>query len=402
MPETKAQNRVILHVDMDAFFAAVEQRNHPEYRGKPVIVGADPKGGKGRGVVSTCSYEARKFGVHSAMPISRAYKLCPQGIYVWPNGKLYAQVSKEIFEIFYEFTDAVEPLSIDEAFLDVTGSMRLFGSGDEIARKIKQRIVEKEKIIASVGVAPNKYLAKIASDLEKPDGLVVVEPDKIDEFLFPLDISRLWGAGKKTQETLRKMNIHTIGELAAFPLDVLDKKLGKMGKHFYYLAHGIDERPVHASQGVKSVSNEHTFDKDVLDEQVVLSMLLKLSEKVGYRLRKKELRGKTIHLKLRYDNFSTITRNKTLPGPINDTATIYRIIESLFKANYQKGRRIRLTGVGISGFDDPLHEQLSLFDGTTEKQQALDQLQDSLINRFGKKIISRAESMDKPENKNDN
>ena len=399
MPETNTKTRLILHVDMDAFFAAVEQRNHPEYRGKPVIVGADPKGGKGRGVVSTCSYEARKFGVHSAMPVSKAYKLCPQGIYVWPNGKLYAQVSKEIFEIFYEFTDQVEPLSIDEAFLDVTGSQKLFGGGRQIAQQIKRRIVEKEAITASVGVAPNKYLAKIASDLEKPDGLVVVEPDKIETFLHPLDISRLWGAGRKTQETLRKMNIHTIGDLAAFPREVLDKKLGKMGTHFYYLAHGIDDRPVHSAHGVKSISNEHTFGTDINNERVLLSMLLKLSEKVGYRLRKKKLRGKTIHLKLRYDNFSTITRNKTLPNPVDDTATIYMIIEKLFKTNYQKGRKIRLTGVGVSGLDDPLNEQLSLFDGTTEKQQALDQLQDSLINRFGKKMISRAESMDKPDNK---
>ncbi len=385
--------RVILHVDMDAFFAAVEQRDHPEYQGKPVIVGADPKEGSGRGVVSTCSYEARVFGVHSALPISRAYKLCPQGIYVPPNGKLYAQVSKKIFEIFYEFTDAVEPLSIDEAFLDVTGSQKLFGNGVEMAHQIKKRIIEKERISASVGVAPNKYLAKIASDLEKPDGLVVVRKDKINEFLHPLDISRLWGAGIRTQEVLRKMDIHTIGDLAAFPRDVLSSKFGKMGAHFYNLAHGIDDRPIVAGEGVKSVSNEHTFGRDVNDVEQLLQTLLWLSEKVGYRLRQKRLKGKTVHLKMRYDNFSTITRNKTLPERIDNTQTLYEISSALFNENYQRGRKIRLLGVGLSGFGKMQTEQLSLFDAQDRKSKKLDQIQDLLTNRFGKKIISRADTM---------
>ncbi|HGY56777.1 MAG TPA: DNA polymerase IV [Caldithrix abyssi] len=392
--------RVILHVDMDAFFAAVEQRDHPEYRGKPVIVGADPKGGKGRGVVSTCSYEAREYGVHSAMPISQAYKLCPHGIYVYPNGKLYQQVSREIFDIFYEFTDAVEPLSIDEAFLDVTGSQKLFGTGEQIARLIKRRIKEKEGLTASVGVAPNKYLAKIASDLEKPDGLVVVDAQRIAEFLHPLDISRLWGAGKHTQEKLRNMGIHTIGDLAAYPRDVLNAKLGKMGAHFYKLAHGIDERPVVYGEGVKSVSNEHTFNEDVLDEEALLQTLLRLSEKVGYRLRKKGLKGRTIHLKLRYDNFSTITRNKTLPVNVDSTQKIFDTVQRLFKKNYQTGRRVRLLGVGVSGFGEQAGgEQLSLFEGEPAARSELDRLQDILADRFGKKIISRAESLLKEKNK---
>ena len=386
--------RVILHVDMDAFFAAVEQRDHPEYRGKPVIVGADPRGGKGRGVVSTCSYEAREYGVHSAMPISQAYKLCPHGIYVLPNGKLYQQVSREIFDIFYEFTDAVEPVSIDEAFLDVTGSQKLFGEGKQIARQVKQRIKEKEGITASVGVAPNKYLAKIASDLEKPDGLVVVEEDRIAEFLHPLDISRLWGAGKHTQEKLHNMGIHTIGDLAAYPRDVLTAKLGKTGAHFYKLAHGIDERPVFYGEGVKSVSNEHTFNEDVLDEEALLRTLLRLSEKVGYRLRKKGLKGRTVHLKLRYDNFNTITRNKTLPVNVDSTQKIYDTIQQLFKKNYQKGRRVRLLGVGVSGFtEQPGGEQLSLFEGKRTTRSELDRLQDIITERFGKKVVARAESL---------
>ena len=378
---------------MDAFFAAVEQRENPAIKGQPVIIGADPKEGSGRGVVSTCSYEAREFGVHSAMPISQAYKLCPQAVYLPPNGRLYSQVSRSIFEIFYEFTDAVEPLSIDEAFLDVTGSVRLFGDGEKIARLIKERIAEKEKLSASVGLAPNKYLAKIASDLQKPDGLVIVEEDKIAEFLHPLDISRLWGAGKKTQEKLRKMGIQTIGDLAHFPYDVLEQNFGKMGPHFYNLAHGIDNREVHAQNGVKSVSNEHTFGKDVDDSDLIMSTLLKLSEKVGYRLRKKNLRGKTVHLKMRYEDFTTLTRNRTLMRNFNSTDTIYGTIKKLFEENYTKDRKIRLLGVGVSHFDDKTSAQRSIFDEENGKRQKLDMLQDVLSDRYGKNIVSRAESM---------
>ncbi len=395
MSHISITNRIILHMDMDAFFAAIEQRDHPEYRDKPVIVGADPKGGKGRGVVSTCSYEARIFGVHSAMPISQAYKLCPRGIYVWPNGRLYQQVSKEIFNLLFEFTDAIEPLSIDEAFLDVTGSVKLFGSGLQIATKIKKRIKDEIKLTASIGVAPNKYLAKIASDLEKPDGLVVVNPDKIDEFLAPLDISRLWGAGIKTQSILKKMGIHTIGDLFKYPREILEKKMGKLGDHFYNLAHGIDPRRVETDEIVKSISNEHTFGHDVIDITILNKTLLQLSEKVGYRLRKKNLQGRTVHLKLRYDNFSTITRNKTLTSAIDSTQVLFSTIKELFDNHYQQGRKVRLVGVGISGFKNELGDQLSLFDSKVKKHDRIDQLQDALANRFGKHIISRAESLNR-------
>ncbi len=380
-------------MDMDAFFASVEQRDNPDYRGKPVIVGADPQGGKGRGVVSTCSYEARSFGVHSAMPIRTAYKLCPQGIYVWPHGKLYSQVSKQVFEILYEFTDQVEPLSIDEAFMDVTGSIRLFGEGEKIAQLIKDRIKEKLNLTASVGMAPNKYLAKIASDLEKPDGLVVVDPEKISEFLHPLPISRLWGAGKQTQKVLHKMGIETIGELAAFPEDILKKKLGKMGDHFYKLAHGIDNREVHAGQGVKSVSNEHTFSTDIRDGEKLRKRLSALCDKVGYRLRKHKLNGKTIHLKLRYSDFSTITRNKTVQSPTNATEIIYKTITKLFEKNYIKGRTVRLIGVGVSGFEKQTGQQLSIFDSADNKGKQLDALEDEIRLKFGTKAINRADSL---------
>lgn len=387
------ENRTILHVDMDAFFAAVEQRDHPEYRGKPLIVGADPQGGKGRGVVSTCSYEARVFGVHSAMPIQTAYKLCPHGVYVWPNGRLYSMVSKSIFDILREFTDIVEPLSIDEAFLDVTGSIRLFGDGKKIARLIKNRIKEKEDLTASVGVAPTKYLAKIASDLEKPDGLVVVQPGKIKEFLHPLPINRLWGAGVQTQKVLLKMGIKTIGDLAVYPREVLNKKLGKVGDHFYKLAHGIDNRKVEKTEIVKSVSNEHTFFKDIKDGTDLRKRMAALCGKVGYRLRKSNLAGKTIHLKLRYSDFSTITRNKTIENATNETDTIQKVITTLFNNNYIKNRPVRLIGIGVSGFSKHQVVQLSLFDSQNKKYHKLDVIEDEIKIKFGSQSIKRADSL---------
>ncbi|HED10002.1 MAG TPA: DNA polymerase IV [Caldithrix abyssi] len=386
------QNRVILHVDMDAFFASVEQRDHPEYRGKPLIVGADPKGGRGRGVVSTCSYEARKFGIHSAMPINQAWKRCPRGIYVPPNGALYSRVSKSIFEVFYEFSDMVEPLSVDEAFIDVTGSMRLFGDGPEIARKIKQRILEKEQLTASVGVAPSKFVAKIASDLKKPDGLVVVELDRVAAFLAPLDIARMWGAGAKTQQKLHAMGIRTFGDLARFSADILEKKLGRAGRHFYRLAHGLDVRSVKNERAVKSVSNEHTFDRDTLDDEELKRTLARLCEKVGNRLRRAGLSGRTVHLKLRFDNFETLTRSVTLPRATDSTGRLTAEIMTLFERNRQKGRAVRLLGVGLSGFDRERDTQLSLFDAPVAARP-LDKIEDLVKERFGSRAIHRADSI---------
>ena len=389
--------KVILHVDMDAFFAAVEQRDRPEIRGKPVIVGADPKKGTGRGVVSTCSYEARKYGVHSAMPISRAYKLCPHGIYVPPNGHLYGQVSAQIFRLFYEFTDMVEPLSIDEAFLDISGSMNLFKSKQEIGQKLKARIVEDQQLTGSVGIAPNKFLAKIASDLEKPDGLVIVEKDRISEFLHPLPVSRMWGAGKKTLEKLDQSGIHTIGDLARMPEDVLHLKFGKTGTHFYRLAHGIDDRDVVPEHGVKSVSNEITFLHDLNNKDELYHTLLRLSEKVGYRLRKKNLKGKTIHLKLRYEGFETITRNKTIAEKTANTTLIHQTIVELFDKNYQTQRKVRLLGVGVSGFSEQAAEQLSIFSKKQKTDSRLDEVADLVRDKFGRHSISRAEGLNSPE-----
>ena len=236
--------RSILHVDMDAFYASVEQLDNPAYKGKPVIVGADPRGGAGRGVVAACSYEARKFGVRSALPISRAWKLCPQGVYVRPRMSRYVEVSHQVMEIFGRYTDLVEPLSIDEAFLDVTGSAALLGTAEQIARKIKSDIRETTELSASVGVAPNKFLAKIASDLRKPDGLVVVQENGIADFLRDLPISRLWGVGPKTEQRLKPLGVKTIGQMAALPRESLIRSFGNLGEHLHQLSHGRDDRPV--------------------------------------------------------------------------------------------------------------------------------------------------------------
>jgi DNA polymerase-4 len=390
---TPERLRWILHVDMDAFFAAVEQRNHPEYRGKPVIVGADPRGGSGRGVVSTCSYEARKFGVHSAMPISQAYRLCPHGIYVPPHGRLYSQISDEIFTVLDEFSDLVEPLSIDEAFLDITGTVPLFKSERDLAVQLKNHIFDRHQLTASVGLAPNKFLAKIASDLKKPDGLVIVEHDKIEQFLSPLDVSRMWGAGKKTLEKLHKYGIHTIGDMKQLPLDIMEQAFGKLGHHFYQLSRGIDDRPVISGHLVKSVSNEVTFKEDVSSPDFLYKTLFKLSEKVGYRLRNKNLKGKTIHLKLRYQGFETVTRNKTLRFSTSNTEVISDVVKELFKNNYQYTRRVRLLGVGISGFADDIGRQLSLFEQKQAESTKLDELEDLIKARFGKSAIGRAEGL---------
>jgi nucleotidyltransferase/DNA polymerase involved in DNA repair len=383
----------ILHVDMDAFFAAIEQRDHPKYQGKPLIVGADPRKGKGRGVVSTCSYEARKYGVHSAMPISQAYKLCPHGIYVPPNGSLYSQVSQDIFKIFNEFSDLVEPLSIDEAFLDITGTINLFPSVRAVGNRLKNRIYSEHNLTASVGIAPNKFLAKIASDLEKPDGLVIVKKDKVQNFLNPLDISKLWGAGKKTIAKLHQAGIRTIGDLAKFPLEILEQRFGKLGKHFYLLSHGIDDRKVISEHGVKSVSNELTFMEDVSDQDYLFKSLFRLCEKVAYRLRLKNLKGKTIHLKLRYQGFETITRNKTIKHLTANTDTIFHVVKELFQKNYTSGRKVRLLGVGVSGFVDEIGHQLSIFEKEAKETDTLDTLEDLVKKKFGKQAIVRAESL---------
>ena len=384
-------SRTILHVDMDAFFAAVEQRDHPEFRGKPVIVGSDPKGGKGRGIVATCSYEARKFGVHSAQPISQAWRCCPHGIFVRPGMAKYARVSERIMSILTEFSDQVEQVSIDEAFLDVTGSRRLLGTGVEIARKIKERIHQDQRLTASAGVAANKFVAKVASDLQKPDGLVVVAPGREEEFLAPLPIRRLWGVGAKTEVMLEGMGVKLIGEIAALERAVLARRFGKGGEHLWQLAHGIDDRPVLPEEGYKSIGHETTFERDTPDHQLLRDTLLELTEKMTRRLRANGARGRTITVKLRESDFSTVTRRETLPTASDTTEKIFPVSWKLLQSLFRPGKLVRLIGVYASNLaSDEEEGQLELFALAPGKERSLAKALDSITLRYGDDAITRA------------
>ena len=373
--------RIIMHVDMDAFFASVEQLDHEEYRGKPLIVG----GIGGRGVVSTCSYEARKFGVHSAMPTAKAMKLCPQGIFIQGNYPRYAEVSQQIFDIFDYYSPLIEPLSIDEAFLDLTGMERLMDSPRQYALKLKQEIKEKTGIVASVGIAPNKFLAKIASDLDKPDGLVIVNKDRVQEFLDPLPVRRIWGVGAKTAAILDRMRVKTIADLRKMSYEELHKTFGdKTAQHLFLLAQGIDERPVAPRGRAKSIGNETTFSEDLQSAEAALEVLLYLSVKVGWRLRQAGFKAKTVQLKLRQSDFSTFTRQKQLFEPSNFDNDIYTVIKELFE-NLNITRGIRLLGVSTTGFEEM--ESLSLFHD--EKKDRLYQAIDEINSKFGNMGVTR-------------
>ncbi|NSW55754.1 MAG: DNA polymerase IV [Armatimonadetes bacterium] len=381
--------RHIIHVDMDAFFASVEQLDNPELRGKPVIVGASPDA---RGVVSAASYEARRFGVKSAMPSSQAKRLCPEGIFVPVRMGRYVEMSRQIMQIFQQYTPLVEPVSVDEAFLDVTGCERLFGPAPQIGRSIRDRIACEIGLSASVGVAPNKFLAKLASDHDKPGGLVIIEPENVLEFLAPLPISRLWGVGKATEQRLRTLGIHTIGRLAEYPRDMLVRQFGVMGGQLHDLAHGIDDRPVIVQSEAKSVSNEHTYQVDTRDPDVMERTLLWLSDKVGARLREAGLRGRTVQLKVRFGDFTTITRRETLSNPTDANAVIYQTALSLLRAVPLESRKVRLLGVGVSGFDQPA--QAALFDAQQESHSPLDDALDEIRRKFGTDKIKRGRLID--------
>ncbi len=382
--------RTILHVDMDAFYAAVEERDRPELRGKPVIIGADPKDGAGRGVVSTANYAARKFGVGSAMPISTAYRLCPQGVYIPPDMAKYSAISQEIRAVFEEFTDLVEPVSVDEAFLDVTASVRLFGDGQTIALRIKDRIREQTKLTASVGVATAKLIAKIASDLKKPDGLVVVPPGTERAFLAPLPVRRLWGIGPKMEERLAKLGIHTVGQLADAKVTRL---LGTHGLDLQRLARGEDDRPVVSDSGpAKSVSVEHTFDVDEGSPRVLRKALLRLADELSRRLRAESLAGRTVTLKYRDENFKTTTHARSGKTATNVASDLFQIASALFD-EVHGSLKVRLLGIGVSGFSDPV--QKSLFEEETPRLGArIDELRDTVRKRFGREALVRASDLE--------
>ncbi len=385
--------KVIVHVDMDAFFAAVEQLLHPEWKGKPVIVGADPREGRGRGVVSTASYEARQFGIHSAMPISQAYRLCPHGIYIRPHGEIYAQYSRQIMQILAEFTPRIQAVSIDEAFLDVSGSVHLFGTVENLAREIKRRIFQQTQLTASIGVAPSKSVAKIASDFQKPDGLTIVPPEEVLAFLEPLPVRKIWGVGEKTYQRLQHLGIETIGQLRQYPLRVLQQTFGKMGTHLYGMARGEDERDLELDDEIKSVSHETTFDVDETQLDVLDDVLFNLSEKVGRRLRKYRLKGKTIQLKLRFSDFSTFTRSHTLGHYTNLTEDIYRVGHHLLQEFQQLPQPVRLLGIGVSHLVDESGVQLSLWDLENEKKLQLEKIMDQLQEKYGALALTHARTL---------
>ncbi len=376
---------------MDAFFAAVEAREDPAIAGRPIVVGADPRGGHGRGVVAACSYEARKFGIHSAMPISEAYRRCPDAVYLRPRMKLYAEISERIMAILEGYTELVERLSIDEAFLDVTASMRLFGDGASIARQIKEQVRKREQLTVSVGVAPNKFLAKLASDLEKPDGLVVVEPGKEREFLQPLPVERLWGVGPKTAGQLHGLGIHTIGDIAEFPLDRLERHLGHgHAEHLMRLSLGEDDRPVEVSHERKQISRETTFLTDTEDRDYVQRTLLGLTEEVSARLRRRGLAARTVTLKLRLAPFDTLTRRKTVEADLTTTEAIYPIALKLLEAADPGDRPIRLIGVGVASLHEHGSEpQLGLFDDSRVAD-----VMDKISEKYGHDALKRARLLD--------
>ncbi len=387
------KKKVIAHIDMDAFFAAVEQRDDPTLKGKPVIIGADPKEGKGRGVVSTCSYEARKFGIHSAMPISTAYRKCPNGIFLRGSGRKYREVSRQIFDILYDFTPDMEPVSVDEAFLDLTGSYHFYDTPLKTGRAIKGRINKEVGLNSSIGIAPVKMVAKIASDFCKPDGLLEIVPAKVLDFIWPLPIERLWGVGQKTQKALNAIGITTVGELAQYPADALQARFGEHGRHLSSLANGIDEREVYADEEIKSVSHEHTFEEDVADVSEVYNVLSHLSEKVSRRLRKYALKGKTITIKVRLSDFTTVTRAHTLGERVNFFEDINRQAKGLFDAYHKKGMRIRLLGVRVSNFTDPYVQESLFRDPLAEKREKVHQAVDLIKDKFGEGAIQRARNM---------
>jgi DNA polymerase-4 len=385
--------RKIIHIDMDAFYASVEQRDNPAFKGLPVIVGGDPEK---RGVVSAASYEARAFGVHSAMPASQARRLCPRGIFLPVRMSRYREVSETIFHILQDYTPLIEPLSLDESFLDVTGSLSIFGPAFHLAREMKRRILEATGLTASAGIAPNKFLAKIASDIRKPDGLVEVQPGEVQTFLRDLPISRLWGVGKSTEEVLKGMGILRIGQLAAYPAERIQKKMGKYGLELITLARGEDDRPVIPESDPKSVSQEETFTPDLEDPEKMKRVLLDQAEQVGRELRKQCLKGWTVTVKVRYPDFTTVTRSLTLPFPTDQGIDLYQTALKLLSKTDVFRKKARLLGVGISnlrGQGDP--EQLPLFAAPGKKGERSTQVMDRIWDRFGPGAIKRATLLEK-------
>jgi DNA polymerase-4 len=377
---------VILHVDMDAFYASVEQRDRPELRGRPVVVGADPRG---RGVVSAASYEARRFGIHSAMPIGRAYRLCPTAAFLPVDMDKYARESERIMTILRHFTPLVEPLSLDEAFLDVTGSLALHGSGVEIARRIKARTLAEVGLTASAGIAPNKFIAKIASDLEKPDGLVEVGPGGEAAFLRDLPLRRLWGIGPSAERELAALGARTIGDLTRLGRGRLEGRLGAAsGAHLFELAQGIDDRPVVPWHDPKSIGAEETFGRDTRDVDRLRATLLGQADRVAAELRAAGLRGRTVTLKLRFADFHTITRRGTGEAPTADGGEIFRRVWAAF-SRVPRPKAIRLIGLSVSGLVGATEPQQLPLGGRPDRTDRVGRVTDEIRARYGPEALVR-------------
>lgn len=393
--------KMILHIDMDAFYASVEERENPDLKGRPLIVGGRASA---RGVVAAANYAAREFGVYSAMPTATAVKRCPGLMIIKPRGDLYSQVSRQITAIFNRYTPRIEPLSLDEAFLDPGGSERLYGGAIEIGRRIKSDIKQELELIASVGVAPNKFLAKLASDHGKPDGFTVIHAEQVQSFLDPLPVERIWGVGRVTQARLAEFKINSVLDLRSRPKEFLIREFGKHGQQLWNLAHGVDDRAVTPDSEVKSVSQETTFDHDITEYDSIESSVMYLTECVGYRLREAGIKGKTVTVKIRYDDFRTITRSRSLDFHTNATDDIWREAKQILRQTLKdKPVSIRLAGVRMSGFGENERRQKSIFDRIpdeagpenprSDKKQLLDSLTDKIKNKYGKESIKRGKSI---------
>lgn len=386
--------RAIIHIDMDAFYASVEQRDNPELKGKPVIIGGSVES---RSVVSTASYEARKYGVHSAMPMAEAHRLCPDGVYLPVDMQKYRLVSHQIMDIFHRFTPEVEAISLDEAFLDVTASQKLFGTAEEIGREIKRLIKTELNLTASVGLAYNKFLAKLASDMDKPDGFYQIGPEELESKVWPLPVRRMMGVGGKTAQLLEGMGVRTIGQLAKMNVGLLEHILGKQGIMMYEVANGVDNRMVEPVRESKSVGRETTFPKDISERYVLETILFTLADDVCHTLRATNLKGRTVSIKIRYPDFRSITRAQTLDGYTSSFEPVFEAVKQLMEHNYKDGTPVRLIGVTVSGLkkDDEIIEQQDLFfdGGAQKKQAALNSVMDKINEKYGGDTVHRARKL---------
>jgi DNA polymerase-4 len=382
-----AKQRWIIHADLDAFFASVEQLLDPSLAGKAIIVGGSPQA---RGVVASASYPARRYGVRSAMPVARALRLCPHAILVPARHSVYGEHSQRVMNILQEITPLVEQVSIDEAFLDVTGCEALWGPVEQIAQIIRRRINSECGLPVSLGVATNKLVAKIACDLGKPEGLIIVSPGDEQAFLAPLPIEKLWGVGQVTGARLRDLGVQTIGQLATWPEEQLVQQFGEGGHGLYHGARGIDSGSAHISHEQRSISKEVTFARDVSDTAVLQRTLLQMSDSLATRLRHEHLVAKTVRLKLRYPDFSTITRQQHLKTPTDQADTVYGLAIDLLHQNLPSGQRLRLLGLAVSDLIEEGGYQLSLLDSSDQKQIKLSRTVDLIRERYGRGAISRA------------